>query len=145
VESVLLKCEYCPKTFFNQSSLRQHTAFHSAERPFICKQEVTRGEYTSLCGKSYKSRSELNRHLVSHSASRDFECNVCAKRFLRRQYLKTHLGKKHPDEGDAFLFPCTGHGPCTKMYLSQRELDCHILTYHFRRARGNNREKQTLC
>ncbi|ODM92319.1 Zinc finger protein-likePLAG1 [Orchesella cincta] len=57
------------------------------DRPFQCKNEK--------CDKAYKTRSELNRHLVVHSGEKKHICKLCSKRFLRKQYLKTHLLRHH--------------------------------------------------
>lgn len=145
-----LPCGYCGKLFNNQSSLRQHESFHRPARPFSCEHDK--------CEKAYKTRSELNRHLVVHSGEKKHFCKLCGKRFLRKQYLKTHL-LRHHETGITMVTPTTGQDGsgagdykgemsapsvfvsqaepltwrcrlCFKIFVNNEDLSKHMRSYH---------------
>lgn len=49
-----------------------------------------------VCGKVLKSRSSLARHSFIHTGQRPFACTLCPLRFNRRDNLRHHLARLHP-------------------------------------------------
>ncbi|CAL8123423.1 unnamed protein product [Orchesella dallaii] len=152
-----LPCNHCGKLFNNQSSLRQHESFHLPDRPFQCKNEK--------CDKAYKTRSELNRHLVVHSGEKKHICVVCKKRFLRKQYLKTHVLRHHETGLTMMASPNTSslqrslmsaarsefsnHAEpltwrcnlCLKIFIHVDDLAKHVRSYHEKKRQFMAQEK----
>ncbi|XP_023182432.1 endothelial zinc finger protein induced by tumor necrosis factor alpha-like [Xiphophorus maculatus] len=50
-----------------------------------------------VCGKVMKNKSSLARHSFIHTGKKPFACHLCPLRFNRRDNLRHHLGRLHPD------------------------------------------------
>ncbi|KAJ8728647.1 hypothetical protein PYW07_006343 [Mythimna separata] len=80
-------CAACGKSFRQLSTLSQHRAIHSAERPYACEHQYTlmrhlpthtdeRNFHCAACGKSFRQLSTLSQHRAIHSAERPYACEV---------------------------------------------------------------------
>ncbi|KOB71591.1 Fez family zinc finger protein, partial [Operophtera brumata] len=63
-------CNACGKSFRQLSTLSQHRAIHSAERPYACEKNI----HCNACGKSFRQLSTLSQHRAIHSAERPYAC-----------------------------------------------------------------------
>lgn len=50
-----------------------------------------------ICGKVMKNKSSLARHSFIHTGKKPFACHLCDLRFNRRDNLRHHLGRLHPN------------------------------------------------
>ncbi|XP_069033687.1 zinc finger protein 497-like isoform X1 [Embiotoca jacksoni] len=50
-----------------------------------------------VCGKVMKNKSSLARHSFIHTGKKPFGCHLCELRFNRRDNLRHHLSRLHPD------------------------------------------------
>ena len=85
----VLKCSVdpnCSYTTPKKSLMTAHERAHKKERLFKC----------NLCDKAFVENSALTRHKRIHSDELPFACNVCPFKTRRRDKLKHHLKKKHP-------------------------------------------------
>lgn len=76
------KCDLCPKTCTQQSSLAAHK--ESAHKDY--KAEIT----CQYCGKYIKGRNKIYRHLKTHS-DKGMTCPVCQKILKNRNSLNQHM------------------------------------------------------
>lgn len=76
----MLKCQFCPKKWADQSALHTHMA--------DCR--MVRGHECSQCGKRFKARGGLQQHLRIHSNDRPYACHFCAKRFTQKSHVDQH-------------------------------------------------------
>lgn len=76
------KCDLCPKTCTQQSSLAAHK--ESAHKDY--KAEIT----CHFCGKFIKGRNKIYRHLKTHS-DKGMPCPVCQKILKNRNSLNQHM------------------------------------------------------
>lgn len=81
------KCEYCEKTYKNQSTICKHKIFHNYGKSLICH----------FCQRSFLYESELKIHTRAHTGKTPFECNKCNKKFPFKRNLNIHL-KIHLEE-----------------------------------------------
>jgi KRAB domain-containing zinc finger protein len=72
-----------------KSDVTRHIAKHSTDKPFPC-----------FCGKRFKRKLSLNAHTkhehgALYSKTNPFKCPVCAKRYVTRSFLITHIDQTH--------------------------------------------------
>lgn len=49
----------------------------------------------TFCGKQFGARKSLLKHLRHHSGTDPYECDICGKRFLSGDILRSHKGVIH--------------------------------------------------
>ncbi|PIO58137.1 zinc finger, C2H2 type, partial [Teladorsagia circumcincta] len=76
----MLKCQFCPKKWADQTALHTHMA--------DCR--MMRGHECAQCGKRFKARGGLQQHLRIHSNDRPYACHFCAKRFTQKSHVDQH-------------------------------------------------------
>ncbi|CAD5206473.1 unnamed protein product [Bursaphelenchus okinawaensis] len=76
----MFKCNYCPKKFTEQNSLRMHMEECRLVRSHECPQ----------CGKRFKARGGLQQHNRIHLQERPYHCHYCPKRFNQKSHLDQH-------------------------------------------------------
>lgn len=89
-----LMCGYegCYKRFSKKLFLQRHFGVHNGDSRFRC--------YLGKCtGKiRFRDNQALSRHVMSsHTHDRPIRCPLCIKRFARKDYLLTHMRKRHPN------------------------------------------------
>ena len=89
-----LRCGYegCYKRFSKKLFLQRHFSVHNGDSRFRC--------YLGKCtGKiRFRDKQALSRHVMSsHTHDRPIRCRLCIQRFARKDYLLTHMKKRHPD------------------------------------------------
>uniref|UniRef100_A0A1Q3F945 Putative transcription factor hamlet n=1 Tax=Culex tarsalis TaxID=7177 RepID=A0A1Q3F945_CULTA len=112
-----VKCDECPKGFFNERELNCHKRhIHKAEESYI--ECVT-------CNKRFKNQNTWRRHQETHGG-RDYCCEQCGKKFKTRNSLKSHLRDIHTGRGDPEI-ACT---LCGKTMKGKRVLQKHMQYHH---------------
>jgi KRAB domain-containing zinc finger protein len=106
------ECTECNSKHPSRKALRYHTVTtHTDKRPYTCKE----------CGETFKQLFHYNKHVFAQHADKVFACAVCNKKFVVRNTLLSHLGKKH---GIAIDKPneCS---ICGKKFVNGRHLSRH--------------------
>ncbi|XP_040270938.1 zinc finger protein 653 [Bufo bufo] len=82
-------CETCGKSFKRKSHLEVHRRTHTGETPLQCE----------VCGFQCRQRASLNWHMRKHDSmiQYSFSCEQCGKLFEKRDSVKFHVLKSHPD------------------------------------------------
>ena len=84
------ECTVCGLRMKSQSSLVVHQRRHSGVYAYYCP----------VCGKGCSSKNTLSGHMVT--AHNDETCKVrcqqCDKTFSRKDHLRAHLARMHPQE-----------------------------------------------
>ena len=89
-----LRCGYegCYKRFSKKLFLQRHFSVHNGDSRFRCYL----GKCTGII--RFRDKQALSRHIMSsHTHDRPIRCRLCIKRFARKDYLLTHMRKRHPD------------------------------------------------
>ena len=96
------KCQFCRKSFFHPSHLRDHEGAHFKPSGFGC----------GVCGKKYSTSYSLELHRVNaHDTAERPKCELCGKTFASPTLLKKHRIRVHerderlkcPDCGRVFI------------------------------------------
>ncbi|XP_018429138.1 PREDICTED: zinc finger protein 653 [Nanorana parkeri] len=82
-------CETCGKSFKRKSHLEVHRRTHTGETPLQCE----------VCGYQCRQRASLNWHMKKHGSEiqYSFSCEHCGKLFEKRESVKFHKLKSHPE------------------------------------------------
>ncbi|XP_044727309.1 zinc finger protein 91-like [Chrysoperla carnea] len=115
-----LTCEFCPKTFVHQASLKIHIKqVHENQIP-------ERKHLCNVCGHASRTSNGLRRHLLIHSNERPYACEHCDKTYRRPDHLRDHVSHVHLNE-QKFQFTCEF---CSKTFMHQKSLKNHIKLVH---------------
>src|SRR6218665_3100007 len=106
------RCQLCPKSFMNGTTLNRHVMSHTGEKPFKCQS----------CEKSFSSRYNLQRHETSHDGEKPWKCEFCEKSFIQKGHLKVHM-RSHTGEKP---YKCQ---LCEKSYTGSTGLKVHMRTH----------------
>ncbi len=119
IESVHQKkryeCNICLKLFTLKCSLRDHMKIHNSKKTYKCnkcdfstlsKGNLRRhlsthgpGKQCTFCDKVIYHERSFERHLQKHTGDAGLhKCELCEFSTYRRDYLKTHVAKKHTSE-----------------------------------------------
>ena len=88
------RCGYegCGKTYTLKNVLRSHFLTHTGNSPFRCYL----GECTGKIG--FRNNHLLIRHIrAKHTLDKPYRCRLFDWRFSRKDHLKKHMRKHHPD------------------------------------------------
>ncbi|XP_043940567.1 zinc finger protein 653 [Protopterus annectens] len=82
-------CETCGKSFKRKNHLEVHRRTHTGETPLQCE----------ICGFQCRQRASLNWHMKKHisEVQYNFRCEECGKWFEKRDSVKFHRLKSHPE------------------------------------------------
>ena len=133
------KCNSCPKTFDQVSTLYAHIKANHKGQKFKCK----------LCQiASFSFTNNLRSHFKTyHNGQGVFQCQLCDKSFLKKTTIQSHMQKQHKDvqfvksfeEGpnkfyeeinvqvNLKKFKCSS---CEKSFNHQKDLKSHVITDH---------------
>ncbi|XP_052866878.1 oocyte zinc finger protein XlCOF6-like [Anopheles cruzii] len=84
-------CTICGATFKRLQCLKIHKRVHTREKKYEC----------TVCRKCYVQASDLKRHMLIHNPgdeSKPFQCEYCLRRYPRKDYLKVHIRRQHPEK-----------------------------------------------
>ena len=82
--SETLTCEFCNKSFSNESTLKRHTRWvhFQIQKPPPVK--------CSICDKKFAQKGNLNVHIKSEHLGVRFTCQLCGKKFVEKAVLRRH-------------------------------------------------------
>ena len=153
VERTEYKCEFCPKIFYSNVSIRDHMALHVRPDAFKCK--ICPSKFTHLrslqyhmrnhartdkfkctdCGKEFYHLCNLKEHMAIHSEIlvKELTCDVCKKVFSTKKNLKNHVnsGRCKPQEvaaetSDLTIYKCKF---CEEKFDSTASIKDHLLKH----------------
>jgi KRAB domain-containing zinc finger protein len=139
-------CQFCPKTYADNFSLKVHVTVHSEEKSYKCqscdnsfksyrsflRHKKTHSPYIipSLlicpdCGKSYKeiSRTAYYAHRKQHTSAKA-TCDVCHKA-VAHSFLDAHKRTQHGNRRPTY--PCDS---CDKVFIIRKSLATHVESVH---------------
>ncbi|XP_063545348.1 uncharacterized protein LOC134753391 [Cydia strobilella] len=123
------KCDICGKTLSNRGNMRSHMRTHVDQRPYKCtfrgcgkrfKDASSRGKHEikhyperqfpcSICDKLFTREHRMHRHLNTHMPKvKKVECDYCGVRFYNKNYLTTHIQRKHGRKGQKYVCDLCG-------------------------------------
>ncbi|XP_022704811.1 zinc finger protein 721-like [Varroa jacobsoni] len=131
------ECEICTKRFTQLSNLKFHKKIHhpvfwlttavtGSLDPLMSlptEVEARAMVYPSLdiessvrlkctfCGKQFGARKSLLKHLRHHSGSEPYECDICGKRFLTGDILRSHKDNSIYRKSQRKIIGTTGFSP----------------------------------
>jgi len=148
----LHKCAFCMKEFVKKSTLRGHLRTHT--RPFKCDQcdkafakkrtlEDHLATHTGLvrykcdlCGERFRHHQNLTRHKRKHKGQL-YPCNKCTQQFTRKDYMKLHMTKSHPETGVTVISKTRTASRivsvcnvCHKSFPSRKTMTLHMKKEH---------------
>lgn len=111
MESKVLLCDLCGRTFTLKHHLARHKDNHSESKLFKC----------TVCDKSFSQDSVLKRHMRIHNKRETLKCKLCDKRLLCADNLRVHM-RTH-DQKKAFYcdvcpYECTQSAQLTRHRLT---------------------------
>ena len=106
------RCEFCDKSFEQETSLKYHRAVHNTDKPFKC----------NLCDKTFSSKGNMIQHQQLHSGQKPHKCDQCDKSFNRKSHLKEHK-RTHSGEKP---YRCA---QCEKSFSDRSNLTRHMLIH----------------
>ncbi|KAK8736656.1 hypothetical protein OTU49_004576 [Cherax quadricarinatus] len=112
LNTAAIKCGVCQAVFSDKATLRQHTATHTARKPFTCDE----------CGATFTQNGSLQVHLRRHRGEKPFTCQLCGNSFTRAHSLKVHM-KTHTGEKP---YACEYCGAC---FVTSSHLTVHRRTH----------------
>lgn len=136
-------CKTCKKIFQWESSLREHEASHSNERPYtctLCKQTFKMkknlikhisnhgndGDFIcSVCLRPFKQKNDLDKHELTHSGFKPHKCNQCGASFAQRGNLKAHMST-HPNNPKPFSCSL-----CGQKFIRRDRVTSHLKAKHY--------------
>lgn len=104
-----LQCEFCPKMFKTEHSLKMHARAH-ADRKLEC----------AHCSKKFLEKMHLAKHMALHTKDFTFKCHLCPAKFTRADNLRAHVQNNH--KYMCFL--------CRKQFSSADFARLHVQTSH---------------
>ena len=66
---------------------------------------------------------------MSRNHTEDLKCSICSRKFKSKDNLKRHQSTEHGDGDKRSVFQCT-YDNCSKEYLYEKNLKCHIRVDH---------------
>jgi hypothetical protein len=78
-------CQFCGRSYNQQTNLTHHLRKHTGQRPFKC----------TLCDKAFSRKFVLDRHYLVHSAEKPFICSFCGKGFRQKHDFMVHQVVQH--------------------------------------------------
>lgn len=128
VQSKMISCNLCDKSFTKQCYLTQHiNTHHSGEKPFKCE----------VCGKKFARAEILQNHRTKHDSSlKTFQCESCPKTFNHKIDLKRHALNHEKFKP----FYCSD---CKKGFSRYDQMMKHTETqFHKKMAKSKNKNNQ---
>lgn len=114
-------CDFCSRTFRNQSALLTHRRIHTGETPYQC----------TYCSKSFKQVAHLDTHLRVHTGEKPYKCKYCKKSFTQKSNRNRHeqvhefSGKTRSSKGSVPEHRCE---LCDGYFANVTDLDMHRCT-----------------
>ncbi|XP_066254732.1 zinc finger protein OZF-like isoform X42 [Euwallacea similis] len=152
-----IKCQFCGKGFFSNSSLRLHVnSRHTGKSRFVC----------DICSRSCYDKTALKNHMEKHEPGYKLrskvKCPQCEQEFLDKKYLKIHLSKKHGTDSKFIcdlcgkeLYSKSGLKDHMNIHQGLKPHKCELcgegfansttLRLHCRRHTGERPYKCTMC
>ena len=140
-----IKCDFCPRTFFQISNLEIHLLQcqmdYQQEKCEFCdsilksKKQLaqhinnihkgeTFDEKCEICEKSFKDKGKLKLHYKVHQKEKPFQCNSCVHSFSSMQHLQMHIKSIHSKIKDQQCHLCG------KSFSLANSLKTHIRLVH---------------
>ena len=119
LESKKIKCNICPKTFFNERWAKVHKKYHHkgallSDKAFRCKK----------CDKLFSTVDACDMHEKLACSKMTISCSKCDQEFKSTVVYAQHLKQHQKDEGD---FPCVF---CHFRFVTTEEFVSHCVEEH---------------
>lgn len=88
---LFIEFQKCPRSFYYESQLKEHSTIHTGEKPHTCP----------YCDQKFRLLKVCKEHIRIHTGEKPFKCDYCNECFRISLELRKHTNSMHKMEMDA--------------------------------------------
>jgi hypothetical protein len=118
-------CDVCGAEISSKGHLDKHRKVQ--HDPNYVKKRIYLTCNIPGCGKVLQSHLAFRKHnSLLHSERQYFECDICARKFLSLERIRTHVVEHSTNPDELLTFLCD---ICDKKFVDQKSLNLHLRTH----------------